>query len=122
DLLTGGPDAGVYALCLDADGSLLPDERGATVVVAGGSGTRARVTRPGRAPDRDILVDALAARRATEAARALAPLRLPADTWPSLRLLTLPTPVPVPSPGPDTGPASSPAPDPGTAPDTVTAP
>ncbi|OLB77613.1 MAG: hypothetical protein AUI14_15615, partial [Actinobacteria bacterium 13_2_20CM_2_71_6] len=72
ELLATGPAAGVYALCLDAEETALPDECGATVVA---TGTRATVRRPGLAPVDDVLLDGLVAPAAIEAARALAPLR-----------------------------------------------
>ncbi|CCH32632.1 FtsK/SpoIIIE domain-containing protein [Actinosynnema sp. NPDC047251] len=78
DLLTRGPAAGVHALCLDAEENSLPDECGATVVI-GGSGTRARVSRPGLDVVADVLVDGLLPDVAADLGRALAPLRLLGD-------------------------------------------
>jgi S-DNA-T family DNA segregation ATPase FtsK/SpoIIIE len=76
DLLAAGPDVGVYALCLDTAEASLPDECRATVVVTSPSGTRVRVSRPGREPEEDVLADGLPGRAAGELARALAPVRV----------------------------------------------
>ncbi|GIH08530.1 cell division protein FtsK [Rhizocola hellebori] len=73
ELLTQGPEAGVYALCLDTTEQNLPDECRATVAL---SGTRAKVTRAGQVPQEEVLVDQLSAVDAVAIARALAPLRV----------------------------------------------
>ncbi len=73
ELLTHGPEVGVYALCLDTTEQNLPDECRATVVVAG---TRAKVTRTGEAPQEEVLLDHLDAADAATIGRALAPLRV----------------------------------------------
>ncbi|MFY1625660.1 FtsK/SpoIIIE domain-containing protein [Micromonospora sp. WMMD723] len=76
DLLTSGPAAGLYALCLDTAESSLPDECRATVVVTGAAGTRVRVLNEGLEPQPDVLADGLSRSRAARASRALAPVRV----------------------------------------------
>jgi S-DNA-T family DNA segregation ATPase FtsK/SpoIIIE len=76
ELLTDGPGLGVYAVCLDAEVANLPDECRATVVVTGGSGSRVRVSRPGRDAVPDVLVDGLPSRLAERISVALAPIRV----------------------------------------------
>ncbi|SCF41949.1 DNA segregation ATPase FtsK/SpoIIIE, S-DNA-T family [Micromonospora matsumotoense] len=76
DLLTSGPAAGLYALCLDTVESSLPDECRATVVVTGAAGTRVRVLNEGREPQPDVLADGLSGSRAARVSRALAPVRV----------------------------------------------
>ncbi|GAA0543611.1 FtsK/SpoIIIE domain-containing protein [Actinomadura livida] len=76
DLLEDGPDAGVYAFCLDAEEQGLPAECRATIVVSSPSGSRVTVSRPGLAPSEQVLADTLSAGAAEDVARALAPLRV----------------------------------------------
>lgn len=76
DLLATGPGVGVYAVCLDTAEPNLPDECRATVVVASQSGTRVRVSAPGRQPDPEVLADGLPRRLADRIAPALAPVRV----------------------------------------------
>jgi S-DNA-T family DNA segregation ATPase FtsK/SpoIIIE len=75
DVLARGPAAGIYAVCLDADETALPDECGATMVASNPAGSRATLRRRGLLPAEDVLVDGLDASATAEAARALAPLR-----------------------------------------------
>jgi DNA segregation ATPase FtsK/SpoIIIE, S-DNA-T family len=75
ELLATGPEAGIYALCLDAEQTALPDECRATLVTTSPSGTRATLRRPGLPPVPDVLVDGLMPGPAGRLARALAPLR-----------------------------------------------
>ncbi|MEV7230359.1 FtsK/SpoIIIE domain-containing protein [Polymorphospora sp. NPDC051019] len=81
ELLTEGPDGGVYAVCLDADETNLPAECAATVVVTSTSGTRARLRRPGLPVTESVLLDRLSVAHATELAHALAPLRVLGGHW-----------------------------------------
>ncbi len=74
ELLAAGPEAGIYALCLDAEENALPDECRATLVTTSPSGTRATLRRSGMSPVSDVLVDGLLPGSATTLARALAPL------------------------------------------------
>ncbi|GLZ40612.1 FtsK/SpoIIIE domain-containing protein [Actinokineospora sp. NBRC 105648] len=75
ELLACGPADGVYAVCLDAEETALPDECRATVVATNARGTRARVDRPGLAPVADVLLDGLATGPTRAAAIAMAPIR-----------------------------------------------
>ncbi|MBB5867370.1 S-DNA-T family DNA segregation ATPase FtsK/SpoIIIE [Allocatelliglobosispora scoriae] len=72
-VLASGPEAGVYAVCLDSAAQNLPDECGATLVA---SGTRATVRRPGDTHDDDVLLDGTTHPFALEIGRALAPVRV----------------------------------------------
>jgi DNA segregation ATPase FtsK/SpoIIIE, S-DNA-T family len=78
-LLAAGPAVGVYAVCLDADETALPDECGATVVAAGATGTRALVRVTGHAPVEDVLVDGCSLADAERSARSLTALRALGD-------------------------------------------
>ncbi|GAB2466439.1 FtsK/SpoIIIE domain-containing protein [Jatrophihabitans fulvus] len=78
-LLAQGPAVGVYALCLDADETALPDECGATVVATSATGTRARVSADGAEPVEDVLLDGCAAADAERVARSLTPLHALGD-------------------------------------------
>ncbi|WP_211588820.1 FtsK/SpoIIIE domain-containing protein [Allorhizocola rhizosphaerae] len=73
EVLAQGPDAGIYALCVDSTEQNLPDECRATVVV---DGVRATVSRPNGARETDVLADQLSQVDALTIARALAPLRV----------------------------------------------
>ncbi|MGI5183661.1 FtsK/SpoIIIE domain-containing protein [Dactylosporangium sp. CA-152071] len=76
ELLTDGPDAGVYAICVDVEETDLPAECRATAVISSPSGTRARLRHPdGRVLD-NMLLDRLSAADAAALAHALAPLRV----------------------------------------------
>jgi DNA segregation ATPase FtsK/SpoIIIE, S-DNA-T family len=76
ELLTDGPDSGIYALCLDASEANLPDECRATVVVDPAAGGRVRITRTAAGPDGDVLADGLPSELAERIALALAPIRV----------------------------------------------
>jgi len=78
-LLAKGPSVGVYAICLDADETALPDECGATVVASSQPGTRATVKATGRAPVEDVLVDGCGLEDAERVARSLAPIHALGD-------------------------------------------
>ena len=73
-LLANGPAVGVYAVCLDADETALPDECGATVVATDRSATRATVRVADAEPRTDVLVDGCAATDLEGVARTLAPI------------------------------------------------
>ncbi|GAA3076321.1 FtsK/SpoIIIE domain-containing protein [Streptosporangium carneum] len=81
ELLAEGPEAGVYALCLDDDETNLPDECRATAVVTSSSGTRARVSRPGGDPVEGVLLDRLTLEDARVLGHALAPMRVLGGRW-----------------------------------------
>ncbi|MBB6474854.1 FtsK/SpoIIIE domain-containing protein [Sphaerisporangium rubeum] len=76
ELLAEGPEAGVYAICLDDDETSLPDECRATVVVTSASGTRARVRRPDGSLTESVLLDRLPAGDALRLGHAMAPIRV----------------------------------------------
>ncbi|SHG84154.1 DNA segregation ATPase FtsK/SpoIIIE, S-DNA-T family [Jatrophihabitans endophyticus] len=78
-LLAHGPAVGVYAICLDADETALPDECGATVVAATPTGSRATVRVSGRAPVEDVLVDGCGHADAERVARSLTPIHALGD-------------------------------------------
>ena len=72
ELLAEGPAAGVHAVCVEADPRLLPEECGATAVLAAGT-VDVQVT--GRAEIRGVTADLVGTAWADRVARALAPLR-----------------------------------------------
>ncbi|MDI2125811.1 FtsK/SpoIIIE domain-containing protein [Yinghuangia seranimata] len=72
-ILRDGPRVGIYAVCLDADRRLLPQECGA-VVEEEWYGTL-RVTRSGAAPADGVRPDAVSAAWCDDLARGLAPIR-----------------------------------------------
>jgi S-DNA-T family DNA segregation ATPase FtsK/SpoIIIE len=74
-LLAEGPAVGIYAIAVEQDARLLPEECGATAVVSGDLGTRLDVARPG-APDlAAVVADGVRRSHADAVAHALAPLR-----------------------------------------------
>lgn len=76
ELLATGPAVGVRVLCVDTEENALADECGATLVATTSSGSRVTLRRTGHAPMEGVLADGLVADAASDAARALAPLRL----------------------------------------------
>ncbi|MBB5076750.1 FtsK/SpoIIIE domain-containing protein [Nonomuraea endophytica] len=95
ELLTEGPELGVYAICLDTDENHLPAECRTTVVATGDSGTRARVRSRDEGVE-TVLLDRLAEADAARLSSALAPIRVlggtagaEADLPDSVRLLDL---------------------------------
>lgn len=74
-LLRHGPEVGIHAICLDESPERLPAECGAVAMVTGEVGSRLEVAVAGRAPIRDVVLDAAGTRWAERVARALAPLR-----------------------------------------------
>ncbi|MEU6196712.1 FtsK/SpoIIIE domain-containing protein [Streptomyces sp. NPDC047061] len=72
-ILREGPAVGVYAVCVDDEARLLPEECQAVAVV--GTDGRLRVERTGADPVDDVLTDAPGRAWSIGVARALAPLR-----------------------------------------------
>jgi DNA segregation ATPase FtsK/SpoIIIE, S-DNA-T family len=84
DVLAGGPDVGVYAICLDEMTTHLPEECGAVAVATGeradsdqhdGVATRLLLSVPGVPSAQDAIPDGASMAWADNLARALAPLR-----------------------------------------------
>ncbi|MFF3983569.1 FtsK/SpoIIIE domain-containing protein [Streptomyces sp. NPDC001797] len=82
-LLREGPAVSIYAICLDSEERFLPGECRAVVVAEAGSESgaalRLRVVRAGGGRRRGVRPDVVSAAWCTRLARALAPLRNPAD-------------------------------------------
>lgn len=72
-VLADGPAVGVYAICLDDEERLLPEECGAVVTVR--SSSRLTLGVSGRAVLHDVLAEGVSARHGERAARAMAPVR-----------------------------------------------
>jgi S-DNA-T family DNA segregation ATPase FtsK/SpoIIIE len=72
-LLTDGRSVGVYAVCIEEDERLLPEECGATVVLTGGATIDVKVT--GRPDMPSVTADLVSPSWSEAVARALAPLR-----------------------------------------------
>ncbi|MDT7536879.1 MAG: segregation ATPase FtsK/SpoIIIE, family, partial [Actinomycetota bacterium] len=74
-VLKDGPSVGVYTVALEQDARLLPEECGATAVVAGATHTRLDVRMEGSSDLTDVVADGVSLSYADAVARALAPLR-----------------------------------------------
>lgn len=77
-ILREGPPVGVYAICLDPDRRLLPEE--CRAVVEEDHEGRLRVTRAGHPPTEDVRPDNVTPEWCEEVARALCPIREAAET------------------------------------------
>ena len=75
EVLRRGPEAGVFALCLDEHETSLPEECQVAVVASNPSGSRAVVHRKGAAPVEGVIVDGVSTEGAERVSRALASLR-----------------------------------------------
>lgn len=74
-VLTRGPTVGVFAICIDEEEHLLPEECRAIVGFARGDPARLHVASTGAQERRDVLADQVSPAYARQVARALAPLR-----------------------------------------------
>ncbi len=74
-VLSEGPQVGVFAICLDEDGSLLPEECRAVVGIEPDHPTRLHLATTGAQERRDVLADQVSAGYAARVARAIAPVR-----------------------------------------------
>jgi S-DNA-T family DNA segregation ATPase FtsK/SpoIIIE len=74
-ILADGPGVGVFAICVDAERRLLPEECLATVEWQGSDPTAVTVHRTRDASVERVLADSVSARWCDELARAMAPLR-----------------------------------------------
>ncbi len=74
-VLREGPQVGVYAICLDDDGSLLPEECRAVVAIDTDHPGRLHLATTGAMERRDVLADLVSPGYALRIARALAPVR-----------------------------------------------
>ncbi|HEY0938087.1 MAG TPA: FtsK/SpoIIIE domain-containing protein, partial [Trebonia sp.] len=80
EVLTGGPAAGVFTLCLAERAADLPPQTGAMVTLGGEVNSRLRVDSPNIAPVESAVADMVSVAWADRFARALAPLRDRTDT------------------------------------------
>lgn len=74
-LLSKGPGVNVFAVAIETDALLLPEECGATAVLSGEIGDRLVVTVADQPPRTEVTADLVTPAYAEEIARALAPLR-----------------------------------------------
>ena len=86
-LLEQGPDVGIFALCLETEERLLPEECTATVAVDPERSTRLSVHATGQLPRRGVIPELMRRQEAELVARAMAPVR---DVSPHDNETTLP--------------------------------
>lgn len=74
-VLRDGPSVGVYAICVDSEDRLLPEECAGVVIIDPDQPSNAEMRITGREPLVDILVDQVSEVAADEMSRSLSPLR-----------------------------------------------